>query len=85
MNFAEMSVAVGTILFLTFLFFQIAVPLWTNKPLFPMFRGNRRKLKAALRDARGTLDEQRIARELDSTRAKATPAAPKPESGGPQS
>lgn len=82
MNLAEMTELVGTILFLLFIVFQVGLPLWNNKPLFPMFRKNRRKLAADLRSARGDVDDQTLEKELRSTRAK---VAPKPGPEGPKS
>jgi hypothetical protein len=55
-----------------FILTQIAVPLWHNLPLFPVFhKGREKKLEADLKSANQEIENLKLQLELKATRKEA--------------
>lgn len=71
MVFLELLELVVALLFLLFIITQIAIPMWQNKPLWPIFRKKAKALELQLSELRGEVDEARFEKEIQRERDRA--------------
>jgi len=58
--FLKLFMLLGFLLVFILATSQVVIPLWFNRPTFPMFRGKRRKLESDLAKAQDAVDQKEL-------------------------